>query len=228
MKVIVNTGNEELDRRLGGIPFPSLILIEGDHGTGKSVISAQIAYGLLISKMKGYIITTEQSTYGYLKKMSEIKVDLIPFFLKGQLGVAPVNTPRFSWNLTIAKKLLYLIHDFIGKVKDFVVIDSLTVISTFSSEEDLMEFFRGLRVYVTEGKSIIITIHPNFPEELQTRIKSEVDVYFKLSAATIGNTRVKVLEKVKISEGIIGADSISFNVDPTLGIKVVPLSLSRA
>lgn len=78
--MIVNTGNEELDRRLGGIPFPSLILIEGDHGTGKSVISAQIAYGLLISKMKGYIITTEQSTYGYLKKMSEIKVDLIPFF----------------------------------------------------------------------------------------------------------------------------------------------------
>lgn len=225
--MIVSTGNEELDRRLGGIPFPSLILIEGDHGTGKSVLSAQIAYGFLIAGMKGYIITTEQSTYEYVKKMSEVKINLIPFFLKGQLGVAPVNISRFSWNSKIAKKLLYLILDFIGKIKDFVVIDSLTVISTFSTEEDLMEFFRGLRVYVSKGKAIVVTIHPQFPEDLQARIKSEVDVYFKLSAATIGSTRVKVLDKVKITEGIMGSDSISFNIDPALGIKVVPLSLSR-
>jgi flagellar protein FlaH len=226
--MIISTGNEELDRRLGGIPFPSLILIEGDHGTGKSVISAQFAYGLLNSDKQGYIITTEQSTYGYLKQMREVQIDLIPFFLRDKLGIAPLNTSRFSWSSQIAKRLLYVILNFLKKVRDFAIIDSLTVISTFSTEEDLMEFIKGLRVLVTFGKGIIITIHPGFPESLQSRIKSEVDTYFKLSAATIGNRRVKVMEKVKISEGVIGSDTISFDVDPSLGVTVVPLSLSRA
>jgi flagellar protein FlaH len=227
--LIIRTMNEELDRRLGGIPFPALILIEGDHGTGKSVMAAQFIYGLLSSGKSGYVITTEQSTYGYLRKMREVKVDLIPFFLRGKLGVAPLNTSRFSWNSSLAKRLLYVILDFIKRVRDFLLIDSLTVISTFSRREDLMEFLRGLRVAVTEGKGIIITVHPNaFPEDFGTRVKSEVDVYFRTSSASIGNRRLKVIEKIKTSEGTFGSDSVSFDVDPSLGIKVVPLTLSRA
>jgi len=39
-RVVVPTGNEELDMRLGGgIPCPSLLIIEGDHGSGKAVLS---------------------------------------------------------------------------------------------------------------------------------------------------------------------------------------------
>ena len=41
MPEIIPCGNEEFDRMFGGgIPFPSLMLIEGGHGTGKSVIAA--------------------------------------------------------------------------------------------------------------------------------------------------------------------------------------------
>ncbi|AKV74340.1 MULTISPECIES: ATPase domain-containing protein [Metallosphaera] len=227
--MIIPTTNEELDRRLGGIPFPALIMIEGDHGTGKSVMGAQFVYGLLSAGKSGYIITTEQSTYGYLKKMREVKIDLIPFFLRGKLGMAPLNTSRFSWNSSLAKKLLYFILEFIRRVKDFVLIDSFTVISTFARGEDLMEFLKGLRVAVSNGKEIIITVHPNaFSEDMVTRVRSEADVYFRTSSASIGNRRVKVIEKIKTSESTFGSDSISFDVDPSLGIKVVPLTLSRA
>ncbi|EWG06565.1 MAG: flagellar accessory protein FlaH [Candidatus Aramenus sulfurataquae] len=226
--MIISTGNEELDRRLGGIPFPSLILIEGDHGTGKSVISAQFAYGLLKAGKQGYIVTTERSTYGYLKQMREVQIDLIPFFLRDKLGIAPLNTSRFSWSSQIAKRLLYVLLNFLKRVRDFAIIDSLTVISTFSTEEDLMEFIKELRVLATLGKGIIITLHPIFPESLKSRITSEVDVYFKLSTATIGNRRIKIMEKIKISEGAIGSDTIAFDVNPSLGVNVVPLSFSRA
>ncbi len=33
--ILVPTGNDEMDRRINGIPHPSIIMMEGDHGTGE-------------------------------------------------------------------------------------------------------------------------------------------------------------------------------------------------
>ena len=47
---IISTDNEEVDRQLGGgLPVPSLVLIEGDHGTGKSVVTAQFILVMRVS-----------------------------------------------------------------------------------------------------------------------------------------------------------------------------------
>ncbi|TRM87453.1 flagellar accessory protein FlaH, partial [Sulfolobus sp. C3] len=82
---------------------------------------------------------------------------------------------------------------------------------------------------VNLGRLIMFTIHPDvFNEELKSRVTSIVDVYFKLSSTSIGGRRIKVLERVKTIGGIQGNDAISFDIDPALGVKVVPLSLSRA
>lgn len=152
--MIIKTGNEDLDRRLSGIPFPALIMIEGDHGTGKSVLSAQFCYGLLIGGKKGYVITTEQTSKDYLKKMKDVKINLIPFFLKGVLGIAPLNTNRFNWNSTLANKILEVIIDFIKKRKnmDFVIIDSLSIVATFAEIKQILQFMKDARVLVDLGK----------------------------------------------------------------------------
>lgn len=64
-----------------------------------------------------------------------------------------------------------------------------------------MEFLKGLRVAVSNGKEIIITVHPNaFSEDMVTRVRSEADVYFRTSSASIGNRRVKVIEKIKLAK----------------------------
>jgi len=45
MPEIIPCGNDEFDRMFGGgIPFPSLMLIEGGHGTGKSDIRECMSY----------------------------------------------------------------------------------------------------------------------------------------------------------------------------------------
>ncbi|WP_338603712.1 ATPase domain-containing protein [Sulfolobus tengchongensis] len=229
--MIIKTGNEDLDRRLTGIPFPALIMLEGDHGTGKSVLSAQFCYGLLLAGKKGYIVTTEQTTKDYLKKMKEVKINLIPFFLRNILGIAPLNTNRFNWNSMLANKILEIIIDFTKRRKnlDFLIIDSLSIVATFAEVKQILQFMKDARVLVDLGKLILFTIHPDvFNEELKSRITSIVDVYLKLSATSIGGRRIKVLERVKTVGGIQGSDAISFDIDPALGIKVVPLSLSRA
>ncbi|MEM0227003.1 MAG: ATPase domain-containing protein [Thermofilaceae archaeon] len=228
--MIIKTGNEELDRRLTGIPFPALIILEGDHGTGKSVLSAQIMFGFLISNKKGYVITTEQTSKDYLKKMRDVKINLIPYFIRGTFGIAPLNTTKFNWNSSLANKILELIVNFVKRRNmDFLVIDSLSIIATFADEKQILQFMKEMRVLVDLGKLILFTVHPDvFSDDVKSRIISMVDVYFKLSSATIGGRRVKVLERIKTIGGIQGSDAISFDVDPALGIKVVPLSLSRA
>lgn len=228
--MIIKTGNEELDRRLTGIPFPALIILEGDHGTGKSVLSAQIMFGFLISNKKGYVITTEQTSKDYLKKMRDVKINLIPYFIRGTFGIAPLNTTKFNWNSSLANKILELIVNFVKRRNmDFLVIDSLSIIATFADEKQILQFMKEMRVLVDLGKLILFTVHPDvFSDDVKSRIISMVDVYFKLSSATIGGRRVKVLERIKTIGGIQGSDAISFDIDPALGIKVVPLSLSRA
>ena len=45
---IVATGQPELDKKLGGgIPLGSLTLLEGQSGSGKSVMSQQLIWGSL-------------------------------------------------------------------------------------------------------------------------------------------------------------------------------------
>ncbi|MCH6585784.1 MAG: flagellar accessory protein FlaH, partial [Thaumarchaeota archaeon] len=53
-----STGNEEIDRQFGdSIPIPTLMLIEGGHGTGKSAMVALFMHGLLESGKKVLFIT---------------------------------------------------------------------------------------------------------------------------------------------------------------------------
>ena len=69
---IISTGNEEIDRQFGGgIPAPSLVFIEGDHGTGKSAISAQIMNGLVASK-QSLLCVIENTVKQYIQKMKSI------------------------------------------------------------------------------------------------------------------------------------------------------------
>jgi len=227
--MIISTGNEELDMRIGGIPFPCLMLIEGGHGTGKTIISSQFSYGLLLNGKKGLIITTEQLTYDYIKKTKEVKINLVKHFLSGYLKIYPLNVSRFKWAKQISNMLLNVISSIIAKGFDFVVIDSFSVIASFTDDEKILDFLKDARTQVKKGKAIIITVHPNvFPEGISTKIRSIVDVYYKLSATSIGGRRVKVMERVKTIGAISGGETISFDVDPDLGVKIVPLSLSRA
>jgi len=87
-RTIVPTGNEELDMRLGGgIPYPSLLIIEGDHGSGKTVLSQQIIYGALKSGFRVTYLTTELGVKEFIIQSARVSLDVSKEFLKGLLKV---------------------------------------------------------------------------------------------------------------------------------------------
>jgi len=226
--------NAELDRRIGGIPFPSLTLIEGPNDSGKSVLSQQICYGALRSGYKVMYITTESTARGLLSHMLSLGWDVSYHFMCGDLIIKTLHVKGIKWNSEISRYFLIALLNFIKRRLskfDVLIIDSLTYIVTHATPNDVLEFFSECRNVVdSNSKLIIITIHPYaFDQDLLIRVRSICDGHFLLSVKTFRNKNVLVLTVAKLKGALqTSGDIISFEVDPAFGIKVLPFTAARA
>jgi len=78
---------------------------------------------------------------------------------------------------------------------------------------------------VSDGKTIILTFHPNFlPENIIMKLKASSDVYLVLSNTKMAGVSIKMLKVVKLW-GTIGErkDTISLEINPYVGLRVLPL-----
>ena len=230
----ISTGNEEVDRQFGGgLPTPSLILIEGDHGTGKSSVVAQFMRGLLNANKRVLFITTESGIKEYIEKMKMITYDFGKDFIQNKLSIMPVNVDGVSWSKEQSKLLLPVIGKFISvnaKKSQVAIIDSLSALTMYSDTDTTLDFFTKCKNFVSRGMTIIITMHPKaVPDEVALRVRSTCDGYMRITPMSIAGKSVKVMEVVKL----IGSSSqvssqFSFDVDQSFGIKIVPLSMANA
>lgn len=229
---IIPTGNEEFDIKIaGGLPFPSLVFIEGPHGTGKTALSQLFLRGALRLGLKGVALVSEATIKGYIEKSKSAGLDLTDYFLSGKLDVYSMQAPGSKWSKERIKKLLPLVEFFIAKNSaryDVFLIDSLSHIAINSPITRLLEFFSILRRTVDRGKLVIITLHEGvMPEAAATRARAICDGYLKLSSAVLAGRSVNILKIVKFKGAKTTFEStISFNVDPAFGIKLVPIALA--
>lgn len=233
-RLAISTGNEELDSRLGGgIPIPSLLLIEGDHGTGKSVLIQQIVYGALKSGARVYYITTESTVREFLLQAKRVSFDMTSYFLKGLLKVFPVHMEGATWARQVAKLLLRVVAEFMKRTLDdwdIFILDSFSVLAVYASTSTVLDFLTVAKNIVAQDKVAILAVHPGaLSDEVMIRARSVCDGYIRLRAAEIGGMLIKIMEVVKLRGALGPVDSvIAFDVDPAFGIKVLPLSLAKA
>jgi flagellar protein FlaH len=156
-------GNAELDRRIGGIPMPSLSLIEGANDSGKTTFAQQIAYGVVSNGLKLAYFTTEESVKSLLRNMNSLNWDTTDAYITGRLKVISINTMKISWEPEISKYYLVILSNYLKKKLEgfnYVVIDSLTQLVTHADPSDVIDFFGLCRSIVdTQKKSFSLTIH---------------------------------------------------------------------
>ena len=230
---IISTGNEEIDRQFGGgIPAPSLVFIEGDHGTGKSAISAQIMNGLVASK-HSLLCVIENTVKQYIQKMKSITFNFSKPFVRSQLIFVPVFVKDAKWTDKNTEKILPAIKEFILKKIDSVdgvIIDSISPIVLNSNNQAILDFLSFCKEIVSKGKTIIITSHSSdFAKSTNTALVGATDVYLKLGTIVVGDKEVKTLKIIKF----LGAKDtpeagFAFEVDLIFGIKIVPVSMANA
>lgn len=231
---VMSTGNDELDSRLGGgIPIPSLVLIEGGHGTGKSAMVQQLVYGALRSGLRTVVVTTEVRVREFVNQSRNISLDVTAFFLKGLLRIIPLHIEGAKWSERYSALLLPALSAYMAYAAeryDLFVVDSLSHVAMYARPSFVLDFLSRSRRLVSRGKTLIYAIHPDaLRPDLMSRARALADVYFTLESSGMGGKRVKVLNVVKIKGAPTSvSSSVVFDVDPAFGIKVIPLTLAKA
>lgn len=230
-KNILSTGNPEIDKKLAdGLPLGSLNLIEGANDTGKSVLTQQIMWGGLTQGNNFAIYTTENTVKSFLSQMESLSLDVSDHFAWGYLKIYPIHVEGVEWNGDLSKNFLQRLISHIKTIREeVVIIDSFTVFTISSSQDDIFNFFAECKSQCDSGRTILITLHQYaFDEDTLIRIRSIADGHIKLRLEQVGDRYVSMMEVAKIrgAKKITG-NVVSFEVHPGYGLKIIPYSSAQ-
>jgi len=226
-KKIISTGNTEIDKKLGGgIPVGSLTLIEGQSDAGKSVLGQQMIWGSLHEQHKVVIYTTENTVRSLATQMDSLGQGILDQIILGWLKVYHLQPSKSD--LTSCFETLIDSMECLEDYSMFVV-DSLTAVIAYTQQEDVLHYFERCKILCDSGKTIINVAHSfAFNDEILIRIRSMCDAHLKLGIEEIGDKLIKFVEVAKVR----GANKptgnvLSFDVEPGIGMKILPLSKAK-
>jgi len=227
--LLITTGNSEIDKKIGGgLPARSLTLIEGQSDAGKSVLTQQFMWGSLNSGLRIDLYTTENTTASLFRQMRSLALDIDDYFLVGRINVYPVPN---SFTEEQSRQIFRLLLAHIARSSAHaVIVDSLTAFVTHASESETLDFFSRSKQLCDQGRALILTMHSYASnEQLLTRIRSMCDAHLRLRVEEVGTQLVKVLEVAKIRGAAKSTGNIiSFDVEPNLGMRIIPVTKAKA
>ncbi len=229
-RILISTGNSELDKKIGGgIPEGSLTLIEGQSEAGKSVLTQQLVWGALQNGKRVAYYSTENTTRSLMRQMSSLSLDITDFFILGRINVYPIVSAP---NEEEARRMLQAVlrHMAVMTDRDILAFDSLSVFVSNIPEQDTLTFFTAVKNFCDEDKTLLLTMHSYaFSEPMFVRLRSICDAYLRLRVREMGTQLLKELEVAKIR----GADRstgnvIAFDVEPSIGMRIIPITKAKA
>ena len=230
LRKVISTGNSEIDKKMGGgIPINSLTLVEGQSDAGKSVLTQQMIWGSLNDKHKAVLYTTENTPKSFVRQMASLSLDISDHLLLRNFKIYPVPVAKARWS---TEQVFQTLFRAIEKDEDasLIVIDSLTGFVTHTSEDRTIGFFEECKGLCEAGRTIISVVHSYaFNDSTLIRVRSMCDSHLRLRIEEIGNQLIKTLEVAKVR----GADRttgniVAFEVEPGIGMRIIPISKAKA
>ena len=227
---LIAAGVMEIDKRLGGgLPPQSLTLVEGDPNAGKSVVIQQLSFGALKEGYKAAVFLSESSPRQFLDQMDSLGMSTTDYYLMGRLSLYQANLRSEREK---AEKILQQLLRHIESCdsQDLFIVDPITPLLFQFDEHYVLSFLANCKELVNQGRTIIVTLHSYaMSESLRLRANSIVDAHLRLRIEELGEQLVRTLEVAKIRGAVKTArNSISFTVQPGLGLKSVPISKTKA
>ncbi len=216
-----NIRRDEFCRKLGGgLPRGSMTLLEGEDGSGKSLISQRILYGLLENGVSVTYISTDLSTKDFIKQMQSLNYDVVKYLLSKQLLFIPVFpiTKKLNKPKNLLNRMMGAPHLFENQV---IIIDSLSVMLEGGkmSPEVKFKFSNFVKKLSGIEKTLIITVASS---AVQTEIHqfltglfdNDISLKTKIFGTDLKNSITVV--KWKRTKGEVNK-IIGFKVEPNIG-----------
>lgn len=226
----ISTGHPEIDKKLGGgIPVGSLVLVEGQSDAGKSVFCQQMIWGSLNSRVKTVLFTTENTVKSLVPQMRSLGLETLDYLLLGWFRIYTMKPSQIKGNATSTFDTI------ISTMKEndnyeLYIIDSLTPIVSKTKGDETLSYFENCKSLCDKGITIVNVTHTYaFEQDFLIRIRSVCDAHFKLLIEKVGDKLVKTLEVAKIRGAVQSTGNIlSFDVEPEIGMKIMPMSRAKA
>ena len=232
----LTTGMKEIADALGGgIREGSLVIVEGDAKSGKSVLSQHIAYGILCSRDCAVAYyTLDYSVEGLIEQMDSMSLLVKKDFVTDRLRIYTMDSDDVLENVQNSfQPLLSHISELPERFK-LVVVDSLTPFMTRISPVVKIDFLQTCKQQMCDKQNrSVVLVADTFVFEGKTLYRAHAmsDYYLKLRSkdvmidtGQVDTRAIKILEVTKLG----GADrrgqgDIKFEIKPKVGIQILPL-----
>jgi len=217
-------GFEHLEQMMGGpIPRGSSLLLLGDPGSGKTVLSYELLHEELDSGRPCALLSYDAFPEDVQARMGEFGWDIISPLRKGRLkiidcysglagqGEGALRDPSDLTELNIQ------VTSFITKAKNApvtLILDSLTPIFNGVEAKQAVNFLQtvGAKVKMTGGLFILTASKGAIPEDSIAKIKNIADGVIELTLVRSGRKGVRNLSVLKMERRRIASDTVSFEI----------------
>jgi flagellar protein FlaH len=227
-KPVVSTGSEELDNKVGGgIPLGSLTLIEGGSHSGKSVFSQQLLWGSLRDGYRISLFTSENTVKSLMRQMDSLNLNVQTNLLLGHLRVYPMEVSKSQEEAL--ESLLSAIKSESKKERDLIFVDALTPFISGSPAGLIIGYFEQCKRLCSNGTTVVTIIHSHaVDQDLLVRIQSLCDAHLRLRTENAGSKLIKIMEVAKIRGASKNTGNIiSFEIEPGIGMRIIPISKAQ-
>ena len=227
------TGMKDIAGALGGgIRESSLMVIEGDAKSGKSVLSQHIAHGVLSSRdcsVAYYMM--DDTIEEFITRMETLSLYTRQDFVTDRFRVYSMGARD------IIKKPVEALQDLVNHIAELpdrfklIIVDSVTPFLDRVNTTIKMDFLQVCKELCTGDRSIALVLDTHVIEEkMFFRVHAMSDYYLRLRSrdmvletGQVDTRMIKVLEVSKLA----GAErhtqeSIKFEIKPNVGIQILP------
>lgn len=209
---------DELAEKLGKyIPRGTSMLLEGEIGSGRSVLCQRMCYGFLSNGHSVTYVSTEQTMKGFIEQMWSLDFKVSKYLQNRTLTFFPVY-PLIGNAVARADFVEKLTTSSALYAQDVLIIDSLsTLTQNHLDEESAVKLMAFLKKMNKLGKMVIMTIEPNTPGVDTLRLSTEMYIYLTMKATGQGINRIINVKRFMRATKTV-TEVIRFRIEPRIGM----------
>ena len=216
----------------GGIRENSLVFIEGEARTGKSIISQHIAYGVLHLKESAVAYySSDYNSEAIVAQMNSMSLEANHDLVTDRLRIYKMGTTRVYKGAE--KSLKIIIRHVLALPMRFklIIIDSPSPYMLHLSPTGKMDFLESCKELCEHYRSIILTLDAHvFENTTQLRAYAMSDYYLRLRSQDMmlekGQVDTRVIKSLEVTKlgsvERIGQELIKYEIKPGIGIQILP------